>query len=42
MVFLEAMQRQGVVPDVITYSGLISTCVEGKQPARALELVEVM
>ena len=36
------MQRQGVVPDVITYSGLISTCEKGKQPERAHELLETM
>ena len=38
------MQRQGVVPNVITYSALISTCEKSKQPVseRALELFEAM
>jgi pentatricopeptide repeat protein len=36
------MQRQGVLPDVITYSALISACEKGKQPERALELFEAM
>ncbi len=37
---IEAMQRQGLVPDVITYNALISACEKGKQPERALELFE--
>ena len=32
----EAMQRQGVVPDVIAYSALISACEKGKQPGQTL------
>jgi pentatricopeptide repeat protein len=36
------MQRYGVVPDVITYSALISACEKGRQPERALELFEAM
>jgi pentatricopeptide repeat protein len=36
------MQRQGVVPDVITCSALISACGKGKQPERALEVFEAM
>ena len=30
----------GVVPDVITYSAVISACEKGKQYERALELFE--
>ena len=33
---LKAMQRQGVVPNVITYNALISACGKGKQPERAI------
>ena len=36
------MQRQGVVPNVITYTSLISSCEKGQQPGRALELFEAM
>ena len=36
------MQRQDVVPNVTTYSALISACEKGKQPERALELFEAM
>ena len=36
------MKWQGVVPNVITYSALISACEKGKQPERALELFEAM
>ena len=36
------MQRQGVLPDVITYSSLISTSEKGKQPEQALEMCEAM
>ena len=39
---MKAMQRQGVVPDVITYNALISACEKGKQPERALQLFEAM
>ena len=36
------MQRQGVVPAVMTYSSLISTCEKGKQLARAVDFLEAM
>ena len=36
------MKQQGVVPDVITYSALISVCEKGKLPERALELFRAM
>ena len=36
------MQWQGVVTNVITWDSLISTCEKGKQPERALELLEAM
>ena len=36
------MKQQGMVPNVITYSALISACEKGKQPERALELFEAM
>ena len=39
---LEAVQRHGVIPDVITYSSLIGTCRKSKQPERALELLDSM
>ena len=31
------MQQQGVMPNVITYSALISASEKGKQPERALD-----
>ena len=31
------MQQQRVVPDVISYSALISACEKGSHPAQALE-----
>ena len=31
-----------MVPDIITYSALISACEKGKQPERALQLFEAM
>ena len=34
------MQLQGVMPNVITCSALISACEKGKQLERALELFE--
>ena len=37
-----SMQRHGVVPDVITYSALISACEKGNEPDRALKLFEAM
>ena len=30
------MAQQGLVPDVISYMGLLSVCGQGKQPGRAL------
>ena len=36
------MQRHGVVPNVITYNALISACEKGKQPERALGVLEAM
>merc|ERR1712004_338425 len=36
------MQRQGAVPNTITYNALISACEQGKQPGRALQLFETM
>ena len=37
-----AMQLQGMVPDVITCSALISTCGKAHQPERALESLMAM
>ena len=39
---LEAMQQEGAIPNVITYSTLISACEKGKQPERALEVFQAM
>ena len=36
------MQRQGVVPNVFTYSALIMACEKGKQPDRALVVFQAM
>ena len=36
----QAMQRQGVAPNVITYNAVISACEKGKQPERALEVFQ--
>ena len=36
------MQRQGVVPDAITCSALVSTCEKCKKPERALKLFQAM
>ena len=36
------MQRQAMVPGVITYSLLIGACEKGKQLERGLELFEAM
>ena len=33
-----AMQRQDVVPNVITYSALISACEKGKQPETTMAM----
>ena len=38
----ETMQRQGVVPNTITYNALISSCENGKQLGQALEHFETM
>ena len=40
--FFQRMQQQSMVPNIITYSALISACEKGKQPERALELFEAM
>ena len=39
---LEAMLRQGLMPDGITYDALVSACETGVLQQRALELLEVM
>ena len=36
------MQQQGAMPDVITYTALVSASAKGKQPERALEVFEAM
>ena len=36
------MKQQGVVPDAITYSALISACEKGKQPERALKVFKAL
>ena len=36
------MQKQDIVPDIITYNALISACGKGKQPERALAIFEGM
>ena len=36
------MQQQGVLPDAITYSALISACEKGKQPGLGLQVFETM
>ena len=36
------MQRKGLEPNMITYSAAISACEKGKQPDKALELLEDM
>ena len=38
----EVMQRQSLVPSIITHSALISTCENCKQVERALEVVEAV
>ena len=38
----QAMQRQGVVPDLIICNALISACEKGKQPERALEVFQAL
>ena len=39
---LKTMRKQGVVPDVISCSALISSCEKGKQPEQALEVFQGM
>ena len=34
----EAMQRRGVVPNVIIYNALVSTCGKGQLPEQALDM----
>ena len=36
------MLHQGLLPNVITYSALVSACEKGKLPQRALELLETL
>ena len=36
------MQQQGIVPNIITYNAVISACEKGKQPERALEILDKM
>jgi len=36
------MLHQGLLPNVLTYSALISACEKGALPQRALELLETM
>ena len=38
----EDMQREGVVPDLITYNALISACEKSKQLEQALKIFENM
>ena len=42
MVHLELVQRHGKVPNLITYTALISACEKGKQTEQALEIFEAM
>ena len=42
MKLLEAMRRQGVVPNIITYNALISACEKGKKFGRAFNVCEAM
>ena len=39
---LEAMLRQGLLPNLITYNAVISACKEGTLPQRALQHLEAM
>ena len=36
------MKEQGVIPNVVTYSALISACEKGSQLGQALEVFEAM
>jgi len=38
----QAMRRRGVMPQLITYSALISTSEKGKHPTRALDVFQAM
>ena len=42
LAILEAMQRRGLVPNVITYNALISALEKGNQPGEALEIFKEM
>ena len=37
-----SLQQQGAVPNVITHNSLISACEKGKQPERAMRILEAM
>ena len=39
---LQLMQRQGLLPTVITYNALISACEKGMQAKQALEMFYAM
>ena len=39
---LHSVQRQGAVPNMFTYHGLVGNCERRKQPKWALELFEAM
>ncbi len=39
---LSAIQRRGLSPDVITYTGLIQACSKGRQAAKALSFLDAM
>ena len=42
MELCKALQRQGIVPEIVTYSALISTCKKGKHLERALVALQSM
>ena len=39
---LQALQRQGVVPTVISYNSVICACEKGKHPQQALQAFQAM
>lgn len=39
---LSAIQRRGLKPDVITYTGLIQACSKGREPQKALSFLDAM
>ena len=39
---LHALQRQCLVPNLITYNALISACVKGRQAKEALDVFQAM